>query len=50
MTAPDTASQASPSTGTPFSWRDGLAVYLQPRVLILLFTGFSFGLTCASYV
>src|SRR6201996_5880493 len=48
MTAPDTASQApSSSADTPSSWRDGLAVYLQPRVLIVLLLGFSSGLPLA---
>src|ERR1700758_3507262 len=48
MTAPDTTSQApSLGAGTPSSWRDGLAVYLQPRVLIVLFLGFSSGLPLA---
>lgn len=44
MTAPDaTSPAAAPAT----SWRDGLAVYLQPRVLIVLFLGFSSGLPLA---
>src|SRR5580698_11020825 len=44
MTAPD----ASPSTETPrTSWREGLAVYLKPRVLIVLLLGFSSGLPLA---
>src|SRR5579862_353595 len=48
MTAPDTASQApSLPADTPSSWRDGLAVYLQPRVLIVLLLGFSSGLPLA---
>ncbi len=48
MTAPDTTSPASsPPVDTPYSWRDGLAVYLQPRVLIVLFLGFSSGLPLA---
>ncbi|MET3989634.1 PAT family beta-lactamase induction signal transducer AmpG [Bradyrhizobium sp. JR7.2] len=46
MTAPDATSPASPDTA-PTSWRDGLAVYLQPRVLIVLFLGFSSGLPLA---
>jgi len=29
------------------SWRDALAVYLKPRVLIVLFLGFSAGLPLA---
>src|SRR5215469_13897735 len=48
MTAPDTASQAtSPSTDARSSWRESLAVYLQTRVLIVLFLGFSSGLPLA---
>src|SRR5947208_3634 len=46
MTAPDATSSAgadAPAT----SWRDSLAVYLQPRVLIVLFLGFSSGLPLA---
>jgi PAT family beta-lactamase induction signal transducer AmpG len=46
MTAPDATS--SSGTDTPAtSWRDSLAVYLQPRVLIVLFLGFSSGLPLA---
>lgn len=46
MTAPDATSPAA--TAAPAtSWRDGLAVYLQPRVLIVLFLGFSSGLPLA---
>src|SRR5271156_1283489 len=49
MTAPEAASQApSPSVETPrASWREGLAVYLKPRVLIVLLLGFSSGLPLA---
>src|SRR3569832_2593451 len=48
MTAPDTELQApSSSADAPSSWRDGLGVYLQPRVLIVLFLGFSSGLPLA---
>src|SRR5258708_5517949 len=39
-----------PTTSTPpqpASWRDSLAVYLQPRVLIVLLLGFSSGLPLA---
>jgi MFS transporter, PAT family, beta-lactamase induction signal transducer AmpG len=45
MTAPDTPAE----TATPAraSWRDGWAVYLQPRVLIVLLLGFSSGLPLA---
>src|SRR3954470_24021351 len=46
MTAPDATSPAGPGTA-PTSWRDSLAVYLQPRVLIVLFLGFSSGLPLA---
>src|SRR5437660_4709082 len=42
MTAPGASSTPTQST-TP-SWRDGLAVYTQPRVLIVLLLGFSSGL------
>src|SRR5271167_5263473 len=46
MTAPEAASP--PTTATPrASWRDGFAVYLQPRVLIVLLLGFSSGLPLA---
>ena len=44
MTAPDAASPAPPA---PASWRESMAVYLQPRVLIVLFLGFSSGLPLA---
>ncbi|MEY9106770.1 PAT family beta-lactamase induction signal transducer AmpG [Bradyrhizobium yuanmingense] len=46
MTAPDATSPAATSATSP-SWRDSLAVYLQPRVLIVLFLGFSSGLPLA---
>ena len=46
MTAPDATSPAATSAPAS-SWRDGLAVYLQPRVLIVLFLGFSSGLPLA---
>lgn len=46
-----TASDASPTTEKPAarsaSWGETLAVYLQPRVLIVLFLGFSCGLPLA---
>src|SRR2546428_7588544 len=42
MTSPEAASEASPPARA--SWRDGLLVYLQRRVLIVLFLGFSAGL------
>src|SRR3954465_14163358 len=41
MTAPAETKPAKPS------WRDGLTVYLKPRVLIVLFLGFSDGLPLA---
>src|SRR4030095_8372296 len=45
MTAPDTA---PPATAAPApSWREGWAVYLQRRVLIVLLLGFSSGLPLA---
>ncbi|TKW78667.1 MAG: AmpG family muropeptide MFS transporter [Bradyrhizobium icense] len=44
MTAPDAASPATPARA---SWRESWAVYLQPRVLIVLFLGFSSGLPLA---
>src|ERR1700742_185466 len=50
MTAPDATSPAATSAPTPApatSWRDSLAVYLRPRVLIVMFLGFSSGLPLA---
>ena len=52
MTAPEATSDASakPAHGSSVpapSWRDSLAVYLQPRVLIVLLLGFSSGLPLA---
>src|SRR5499427_10692823 len=46
MTAPDATSSAG-SDAPATSWRDSLAVYLQPRVLIVMFLGFSSGLPLA---
>ncbi|MCK1719041.1 MFS transporter [Bradyrhizobium sp. 141] len=46
MTAPDATSPAATPASAP-SWRESLAVYLQPRVLIVLFLGFSSGLPLA---
>src|SRR4051794_25693071 len=47
MTAPEATPPAS-ATATPVpSWREGWAVYLQPRVLIVLLLGFSSGLPLA---
>src|SRR6266566_9100692 len=48
MTAPEAASTATKSSATPrASWREGWAVYLQRRVLIVLLLGFSSGLPLA---
>src|SRR4029453_8514134 len=44
MTMPETT---SPTPAPSPSWRDGWAVYLQPRVLIVLMLGFSSGLPLA---
>src|SRR5215211_7833825 len=45
MTAPEAPAETSPAARA--SWRDGWAVYLQPRVLIVLLLGFSSGLPLA---
>src|SRR5882762_9307898 len=45
MTAPEAPAASTPSASP--SWRDGLAVYTQPRVLIVLLLGFSSGLPLA---
>src|ERR1700754_845734 len=45
MTAPETV-KAAPPRPRP-SWRAAMSVYLQPRVLIVLFLGFSSGLPLA---
>src|SRR5213080_3850016 len=48
MTAPEAAAKATDKTEiTRTSWREGLAVYLQRRVLIVLLLGFSSGLPLA---
>jgi PAT family beta-lactamase induction signal transducer AmpG len=48
MTAPEAATKATDQTeATRTSWREGLAVYLQRRVLIVLLLGFSSGLPLA---
>src|SRR5436190_21146089 len=48
MTAPEAASEPTFIVPAPrASWRDSLAVYLQPRVLIVLLLGFSSGLPLA---
>src|SRR3981081_800041 len=45
MTTPEAASTAPENPAAPrASWREGLAVYLQRRVLIVLLLGFSSGL------
>src|SRR6187399_3409056 len=46
MTAPDATSPAAPSAPAT-SWRDSLALYLRPRVLIVMFLGLSSGLPLA---
>ncbi len=46
MTAPESAT-ASPEKSPAPSWREAWAVYLQPRVLIVLFLGLSCGLPLA---
>ena len=45
MTAPEAPSPSAPTDSV--SWRDSLAVYLQPRVLIVMLLGFSSGLPLA---
>ena len=48
MTAPDAASPPNaPATRPRASWRESIAVYLQPRVLIVMLLGFSSGLPLA---
>src|SRR4030081_2672062 len=47
MTAPEAASASSEKAAPRASWREGLAVYLQRRVLIVLLLGFSSGLPLA---
>ena len=48
MTAPEPASVSPEKAAAPApSWRESLAVYLQPRVLIVLMLGFSSGLPLA---
>jgi PAT family beta-lactamase induction signal transducer AmpG len=49
MNASDTTSNPTPSSTTAPApnWREAIAVYLQPRVLIVLFLGFSSGLPLA---
>jgi MFS transporter, PAT family, beta-lactamase induction signal transducer AmpG len=47
MTAPEATSDISPPSEAAPTWRESLAVYLQPRVLIVMFLGFSSGLPLA---
>ncbi|HRO00452.1 AmpG family muropeptide MFS transporter [Nitrobacter sp.] len=48
MTAPDAATAPTVSDVAPrASWRESMAVYLQPRVLIVMMLGFSSGLPLA---
>src|SRR6202049_2813943 len=48
MTAPEAASSPTENPAAPRpTWRESLAVYLQPRVLIVLLLGFSSGLPLA---
>src|SRR5215471_9040868 len=48
MTAPEATSDVNPTTDAPApTWRESLAVYLQPRVLVVMFLGFSSGLPLA---
>jgi MFS transporter, PAT family, beta-lactamase induction signal transducer AmpG len=48
MTSPEAASESHSSASSPrASWREGVAVYLQRRVLIVLLLGFSSGLPLA---
>ncbi|MBN9006327.1 MAG: MFS transporter [Rhizobiales bacterium] len=49
MTAPDTtaAPPKAPDAAPRASWRESIAVYLQPRVLIVMLLGFSSGLPLA---
>jgi hypothetical protein len=48
MTAPDNAATSpAPHASSRSTWREAFAVYLQKRVLIVLFLGFSSGLPLA---
>ena len=47
MTGTDASSPVPPAASARASWRDSLAVYLQPRVLIVMFLGFASGLPLA---
>src|ERR1700759_1770563 len=46
-TLPEPSTAPKPDTAPRASWRESLAVYLQPRVLIVLLLGFSSGLPLA---
>ena len=46
-TAPNSTPENQTAPAPPSSWRDSFAVYLQPRVLIVLLLGFSSGLPLA---
>src|SRR6201987_5398138 len=47
INAPDRPPENTATPPSPASWRDGFAVYLQRRVLIVLLLGFSSGLPLA---
>jgi PAT family beta-lactamase induction signal transducer AmpG len=47
MTAPETTAPEKAAAAPAPTWRESLAVYLQPRVLIVLMLGFSSGLPLA---
>jgi PAT family beta-lactamase induction signal transducer AmpG len=47
MNVPDSAPEPSAAAKPAPSWADGFAVYSQPRVLIVMFLGFSSGLPLA---
>ena len=47
MTSPEAAPPTSATPAPSPTWREGWAVYLQPRVLIVLMLGFSSGLPLA---
>ena len=47
MTTPDATTTPQDKSAARASWRETMAVYLQPRVLIVMFLGFSSGLPLA---